>query len=359
MGNIDSNLTVINNTKQDIVSTSAYSCANFDWRGNNRPDRNFQGYKIKAKGGSITQSAVLRKQAKHCPFNMKLTFSDGTVDEFRIHQKHVVGCCAGFNHMRRSHDIVYHTVNRNTLVITVKNTSQQLQNEKAEEKNKEGEALMKQKQHEAAMKKFDEALGLANQAATTNKVKKNKSQACNEFGKACLQQGCDLEADVKQDKSKEAQGKFDQAKRMFQQAISLSNVAEYQKNMNLVNLKIEGNRLFNEANDLEQAAFTLFKNGASDNSVAQNKYKEGLEKYKEAVKKFEAGAKIDPSKFDDSVTIANECVTEVAKVIDNIDQAELNNNVGKMNADEEKKEESKDDQVVDTSFIQQVDGAEN
>ena len=121
-------------------------------------------------------------------------------------------------------------------------------------------------------------------------------------------------------------------------------------------MKIAGNRLFNDANDLEQEAFKLFESG---NDLAQDKYKETLLKYKEAMKKFEQGAKIDQGSFDDSIKIAGEHISDVNKVIDNIDQAELSKNIGKVNVDDEKKEKNEVENVVNTNLFQQVDGVYN
>ena len=208
MGTVESHIQVINSTDKDIVNTIVDRCVNYDWVGNNRPDRNFQGFRISARGGSVSQRASLNKPASNCPFNMTLVFSDGSVDKFRIHQKYVIGCCAEFSHSEKSHNITYDK-SGNTLVIKVTNTQQQLQNQKAEEKNREGEVTMRMKQYEAAMRIFDEALGLANQNSTINNIKTNKSKTSNEFGKECLQKAWDLEANAAEDKSQEAQRKFE------------------------------------------------------------------------------------------------------------------------------------------------------
>ena len=355
----ETQIRIINNTRQEIVNTHVYGVDNYDWDGNSRPDHNLQGLRISQGGGTVQRRLEVNYHARNCPFNITFSYSDGTVDEFRINQKHAIGWCdLNFQSIRKSHDTWFWRDGDKTLVVQFHNTEQQvqtqLQNDRAEERNKEGNAAINQKRYEAAMKKFDEAASLTNQSSTRSNIQHNKSRACNEFGKECLQKAWDAEADDTQDKSQEAQSKFDQARSLFQQARNLYNSTEYQKNFNLVNLKIEGNRLFNAANELEKEAFKLFDKEKSDNSAAQNKYREALVKYEQAVKKFEEGSKID-GKFGDSLKIARELVQDVNKAIDNINQAELNTNIGQVKIDDEKQEKRENDEAVNTNLHEEVD----
>ncbi|KAJ3665561.1 hypothetical protein Zmor_001052 [Zophobas morio] len=343
MGTIESYLKVVNNTNQDIIDTSVSSCDNYDWDENCRPDRNFQHQNIPARGGSVSQRLEVKRNASHCPFNMVLTFADSTVDKFRIHQKHVFGCCAGFNHMQRAHDITFSVSNENqpTLIIQIANTNQQVQNEEAEKKNREGEVALETKDYETAIKKFNEALNLNSQDSVSNKIKSNKSQAFNQWGEELLQKIGDLEADITDDKSQEIQDTLNEALKLFQNAEALSNSPKYQHNLTLVNLKIEGNRIFNEANEMEKEAFVIFDNGGGDIVAARNNYKDALVKFQEALKKFEDGLQLDRDKFEDCVNIARAHIEEVNQMIDDIERIGLNDRTsgqGNIEKDEIKTE---------------------
>ncbi|KAJ3642925.1 hypothetical protein Zmor_025672 [Zophobas morio] len=351
MGTIESYLKVVNNTNQDIIDTLVSSCDDHDWDANCRPDKNFQHQKIPAQGGSVSQRLELNKTASHCPFNMVLTFADGTADKFRIHQKHAFGCCPGFNHMERAHDITYSVSNENkpTLIIKIANTDQQAQNEEAEEKNREGEVALEAKNYETAIKKFDEALNLATQDSVSSKIKSSKSQAFNQFGEELLQKVWDLEADITEDKSQEIQDMLNQALKLFQDAEALSNSPKYRQNLTLVSLKIEGTRIFNEANDLEKEAFGMFDNGGGDSVAARNNYQEALVKFQEALKKFEEAMQLDPDKFEDCVSIARGHIEEVNKMIDDIERVGLNDFSGQEAEDDEMTTEDED--RIDVTLI--------
>ncbi|RZC32820.1 TPR 11 domain containing protein [Asbolus verrucosus] len=277
---------------------------------------------------------------------MTLTFQDGTVDAFRVHQKHAVKCCIGFSHFTKCHDISV-TKEGNLLTVTIKNTKEQLNNEKAERLKKEGEAAMKQKQFEAAIKKYDEALSLANKSQTIDAIKSDKAAARNEQGRSSLQKGWDLENVTTEDKSQEAKNQFNKAQSMFEQAESLKHTSEQENNLKITKIKIEGNRLFNEANQLEMEAFKLFQEAKESKfldgyATSQNKYKEVLDKYKAAKEKFDEGLKMKETKFDVCSQIASEHIKEILKVINDINKVELKHNFNQVNVEVEE-EENKDD----------------
>ena len=301
-------LQIINNSFTDVTKTSVFGVSDFHWAGNCRPDRTFQDVAIPAKT-SAERRFALKKQAPECPFTMTLTFRNGKIDTFYINQKYTVGGCANFKHSTQTHDLFYKRVNCK-LVITIENTQNQIVNQRANERNQQGETALRQKKYDEAIQFFDKALGLAKEDSTISAVKKNKGNACNQLGKEVLQNAFDLEKEESEDKSEEAQSKFNQAKSLFQQAISLHNSSDYQKNLNVVNLKIDGNRLFNEGNQIDKEAYKLFDDDKGDNRRAQDKYEEALIKYEGAITKFEEGAKID-SRFNDSKTVVNTFTADV------------------------------------------------
>ncbi|KAJ3665562.1 hypothetical protein Zmor_001053 [Zophobas morio] len=349
---IDSNIEIINNTYQDITNTRCYDTL-FDTNNTNiqtRPYHTLQNLRISAIGGRIERHEDFDHFSSAVPFIIVLTFMDGSTDEFRLGAR-LLGN-PEFDHLRGSDHITCYRSGIEKITIKVENTAQQIENHRAEEKNKEGAAALKQKQFEVAMKKFDEGLKSANQTSTINVIKKNKSRACSELGKKLLQEAWDVESDDKNDRSQEAKSKFDQARSLFQAAQNLWASSEYQQNLKIVDLKIDGNRLFNEANELEKEAFKYFESGKDDNTSAKNKYKEALLKYKQAVQKFEEGAKLD-NKFGESVNIANEFVQEVKKVVDDIETTELKSRINKVNIDEGKTD--KNEQVTDTMLQEQID----
>ncbi|RZC33859.1 TPR 11 domain containing protein, partial [Asbolus verrucosus] len=361
MGSIHTRLRIVNNTNTDIINTSVSGIDNYDWDGGSRPDHNFNGVFIRSKCSEERREEVNRN-ARHCPFTMTLNFRNGNVDTFRIHQKQAIGCCDGFKHIRKSHDITYERIENNLLKITIENTEKQLQNEKAERLKKEGEAAMKQKQYEAATKKYDEALRLANESQTINSLKADKATACYEQGKSSLQEGWDLENDTTGDKSQEAEKQFSEAQSMFQQAENLRHTLEQEKSLKITNIKIDGNRLFNEANELEKEAFTLFQEAREskvfdDYTTSQNKYKEALNKYESAKEKFDEGMKMSDNKFEVCSEITDEHIKEVTKVIDAIDRVELNHNINQVNVEEEQKETELENPNINSNFEKQIDMA--
>ncbi|RZC33848.1 TPR 11 domain containing protein [Asbolus verrucosus] len=355
MGSIHTKLRIVNNTNTDIINTSVWGVDNYDWDGDSRPDHNFSGVFIGSKSSEERREEV-NKSANHCPFTISLQFRNGTVDTFRIHQRHAIGCCAGFQHIRRSHNIYYNTSEGNVLTVTIENTEQQLQNERAEQLKKEGEAEMKQKQYEAAVKKYNEALRLANESQTINSLMANKAAAYNEQGKFSLQKGWDLENDATEDKSQEARNQFRQAQLMFQQAENLRHTSEYEDNLRITNIKIEGNSLYNEANDLEKEAFKLFQEAKKSNIFedAQNKYKEALNLYKAAKEKFDEGLKMNENKFDVCSKIANKQIEEVLKVIVNIKNVELVYNFKKLNVKNQEEKNGGNIERPNTNVQKQV-----
>jgi tetratricopeptide (TPR) repeat protein len=359
MGTVQSqsivDVVVTNDSNTDISTISVSSVDDFDWAGG-RPYQ-FNGVFI-GVNKIVGRRLAINPFASHCPFNMTLHFRNGDIDTFRIH---AVGCCGGFQHIQKSHNIYYER-GHEKIMIKIENTKEQLQNERAEERNKEGQVAMRKKQYETAIKKFDEALKLAHKSSTITSIKDNKNEACNKHGESLLQKAWELEADKTQDKSQEAQNMFVAAKDMFQQAGIVKHTSEQQENLNLASMKVEGNELFNKAIEVEKAAFEVFEtarksNENDDYKAAENKYKEALNTYEAAKKKFDEGSKIESEKFGDCAQLTNDRIEDVKKVLNGIDKIELTCNISKVAIEERQKEEMKSQVGINRKIQEQVDVA--
>lgn len=119
MGNsIHTRLRINNHTSSDIVRTWITDVCDYDWDGVSRPDNNMQNRYIPISG-SIEEREEVNARASNCPFRMGAVFSDGREICFRIHQKHAIGCCPGFQHERSvGVNICYNTFGLNGLEIT-------------------------------------------------------------------------------------------------------------------------------------------------------------------------------------------------------------------------------------------------
>ncbi|RZC33804.1 hypothetical protein BDFB_012042 [Asbolus verrucosus] len=135
MGTIQTRLRIVNNTDTDIVNTSVSGINEHDWDEYFRPDNNFSGIFIESKT-FVERREELKPNASRCAFTMTLTFQDGSVDTFVMHQKYAIDCCPGFLHIAKSHNIFYERDNENLLKITVENTREQLEQKRKAEKDK-------------------------------------------------------------------------------------------------------------------------------------------------------------------------------------------------------------------------------
>jgi tetratricopeptide (TPR) repeat protein len=357
MGTTHTRLQVINNTNTDIINISVSSVNGFDWIGDYRPDLTFNGVSIDAKHSEERQLA-LKRTARYCPFNMTLHFRNGNVDTYRIHQKYAVGCCPGFEHIQKSHNIYYGKVDRR-IIIKIENTEQQLQNEEAEKLNKEGIVAMAKKQHETAIKKFEKALKFAHDSFTINSIINNKYEAYTKQRKSLLQKGRQLEADKAQDMSQEAENMCVVTKDMLQQVGILKHTSKEQENLNHASIKVEGNKLFNKAVELETAACEKLKtaeksNENDDYKAARNIYKEVSNMYKAAKKKFDEGSKIDSEKFGACSQFANDHIEDLMRDLDRIDTIIFTCNMDKATMEEKKKEEMDSQVLINMKLQQQV-----
>jgi hypothetical protein len=139
MGTVQSQSIVVvvitNYSNTDITNISVSSVDDFDWDGG-RPYQ-FNGVFIGANK-IVGRRLAINPSGSHCPFNMTLHYRNGNIDTFRIH---AMGCCGGFQHIQKSHNIYYERGDKK-IMIKIENTKEQLENERAEEQNKEGQVAM-------------------------------------------------------------------------------------------------------------------------------------------------------------------------------------------------------------------------
>ena len=303
----------INQSDQDIINSKCYygTVKNHTAR-----VQNLEGLRISSNGTTVREEASLQLFLG-CSFYMTLSFSNGTTDEFRISlpSKETVD----FSYLEGSHCVTCNRSSASKVSIKIENNQEEQDDEKAKGLNKEGEIAIEQKQYEAALKIFEEALNLAKQDLTVDDIEKNKGRTCNQFGKECLERAWDLERDITED-MEEVEDMFVKAKYLFQEAQTLGALSHHQ-DFEVINLKIAGNRLFKEASELDKEASRTCGSGESEKTVALNKYKEALVKYEAAAEKFEQGVKID-SKFNNSLKIANDHAQDVKKILEDINKVE-------------------------------------
>jgi tetratricopeptide (TPR) repeat protein len=340
MGTVHASLQVVNNTDTDITTISVSSVDGFDWKDHSSPDLIFKGVSIGAKRSEERQLAM-KRIANHCPFNMTLHFRNGNIDIFRIHQKYAVrNCRSGFQHIQRSHDISYKKEDRK-LIIIIENTEQQLQNEQAKERSKEGQIAMGEKQYETAIKKFDEALKLAHESSTISSIKNNKSEALNKEGESLVQKARLLKGDMTQ----EIQNILLGAKDLFKQAGNLRATNEQQENLKYVSIIIEGNEDLNKALKMEKAASEASEAATNSNKIgdyktAEEKYEEALKKCEAAKEKFDEGSKIHSEKFVAFSELIDDHFEGVKKKLDRIREKELRFNMSTAHLEKDKVEEN-------------------
>ncbi|XP_044260843.1 uncharacterized protein LOC123008876 [Tribolium madens] len=113
----ETHLKVTNATKTDIIATAVSGTDPFDWENKLGPAGNFQGVKILA-GQSVERREEVNRSASNCPFNMKLIFSDGTIDDYGINQKFAIGKAKPDFHHTGPHLVSYDQQNK-YVIITV------------------------------------------------------------------------------------------------------------------------------------------------------------------------------------------------------------------------------------------------
>ncbi|EEZ97406.1 hypothetical protein TcasGA2_TC011235 [Tribolium castaneum] len=107
-------LQLVNKSRCDIIDATMSSMDKFDWL---MAGPLFDREHI-SSNSSQERNASLNKMATHCPFEMTLIFSDGTVDKFRMHQKFPFDGCSGFQHFIGPHTITFSS-SENKVIITV------------------------------------------------------------------------------------------------------------------------------------------------------------------------------------------------------------------------------------------------
>nr|XP_015839377.1 PREDICTED: uncharacterized protein LOC107398726 isoform X2 [Tribolium castaneum] len=108
-------LQLVNRSRSDIIDATMSSMDKFDWfMAGPLFDRPYI-----PSNSSQERSATLNTTAAHCPFEMTLIFSDGTMDKFRMHQKFPFDGCPGFQHFNGPHVITF-ACSENRVIITIR-----------------------------------------------------------------------------------------------------------------------------------------------------------------------------------------------------------------------------------------------
>ncbi|RZC42633.1 protein FAM173B [Asbolus verrucosus] len=430
-----------NLTNQDITATTVYDVDSFDFGATLRPDRVFAGAAIPS-GSCLERTIELNSIASNCPFAVKMSFRNGATDAFKVNAKCAYdGTDPNFRHLVKSHHVFCKkSAGSRILEIVVQHTEAQMRNQRAEQLNREGDALLaagryheasiklleaaqkanqddtkaairrtrlqldgakgsdvdkraeglndegmqllkenkyqraigkfdeglkiaknvytvslieynlrtvrdakanqdakklnqeglllkKNNQNETALQKFDEALRIAIDPTLVNSIKINKADVLNIEGRTALESAWSAETSLP-DRTEEAIHQFAKAKFLFEQAESLRHNPECRNDLDIVNIKVEGNKFFNAALQLESEGSSLVdksvkSESSADCKMAREKYQEAWNNYKEAKKKFEEGLKKGDVKFELSLTATNEALHGIQNVLNELEKAEL------------------------------------
>ncbi|KAJ3651319.1 hypothetical protein Zmor_017369 [Zophobas morio] len=184
----------------------------------------------------------------------------------------------------------------------IENTVKTIQNEEAKKLVKQAK---KQSSYQLALECLNRAKTLANQTDTIDSITNEESRVYSLYGDTLFAEGVNLEKIMQ---SKEAQSKFDKAMTVF----ALVQGKEGQDKLNLVKLKINGNKNFNEGVEFENEAAILEK---GRRKTALN---EALGKYREAREDFVEGVGQREEYFCESVQVVDERIEEVAVAVNDL-----------------------------------------
>ncbi|KAJ3651309.1 hypothetical protein Zmor_017359 [Zophobas morio] len=278
MGTTSSTIKIVNDTSTDIVNTSVYDFDSFDFVKSNDPSSNLNGLSINAKR-SVERIVDLFSPASHCPVTVTLTFKDKSEDTFRIDLKYAEGCCARFDHSRRSHKMS-HTLDNKKIIVTIENTAEQNKNEEAEESLRRARQAMRRRLYDQALDHLCHAKNLASKADIVREIRSEESEVYSSYGDSMFEEGLFME---RTERFQSAEGKFSSAKSFFQRSLKLVYSGETQEKIRFSELKISGNKSTNTAKELENDASVMVEN--EEYETALDKYEAALRKYKEAKRK--------------------------------------------------------------------------
>ncbi|KAJ3651310.1 hypothetical protein Zmor_017360 [Zophobas morio] len=194
----------------------------------------------------------------------------------------------------------------------IENTTQQQHNEEAKALIKEAKKATKQNLYDFALEHLKSAKILTNQPDTLTKIENEESNVCSLYGKSVFEDGLELE---KKGHSERAQSKFKKAKTWFQRAKESVSSNELQQDLQLVGLKLSGDRSSAEAVTLKDEGVEKVKKENYDSAL--DRYVAALAKYKEAKEKYKEGAGCRKEYFSNSLKLINEQIEQIKVTIRN------------------------------------------
>ncbi|KAJ3651314.1 hypothetical protein Zmor_017364 [Zophobas morio] len=290
MGTTSSTIKFVNDTSTDIVNISGSDSNGFD------------SMKITRRSSSLDCLII---HTNSSPVIFTLTFKDKSEDIFRIDLKYAVGCCAQFNHIKKSHEMSYRLDDKK-IIITIKNTAEQNKNEEAEESLRSARQAMRRRLYDQALDHLSHAKNLASKADIVSEIRSEESEVYSSYGDSMFEEGLSME---RTERFQAAEGKFSSAKSFFQRSLKLVYSGETREKIRLSELKISGNRSTNTAKELENDASVMVEN--EEYETALDKYEAALRKYKEAKRKFEEGRRSRDVYFSDSVKATEDRIGQV------------------------------------------------
>jgi tetratricopeptide (TPR) repeat protein len=193
--------------------------------------------------------------------------------------------------------------------VTLKNS---IFDAKAAALNEWGNTLVKIDDFDDAIKKFEEAMNLTTNAKMKSKyelnMKRLKARKLSDEAQDVWEQGWEEEEEGDVDQATES---FKKAQKLFTKAFAIDNVNQENKHwIQMCNLKLEGNQIFNQAFKLQKQANLLQCDG---------KYQEALRKYQQAENHFLEGFEHSKDmKFKACVDFVKTSIEKLEKITNNL-----------------------------------------
>lgn len=424
-----------NLTNCDISSIHVYDFDNFDFGANLRPDKVFNGKKVAAKG-CLEKTIELSTISFQCPFTTRIMYENELEDIFRMNYKYMFdNSNPNFKYLRKSHDINYKQTGPRVIELIITNTEEQIEDQKAEEListgcklmkcgkyteasvkfleasqkatqestiltlkksteqlktvkeetdvdnraktlNNEGLELLKSNHYNDALRRFGEALKLAQNEETLTLVEDNfriaKEAKVNQDAKKLNQAGLQLKRQnqieaaimkfdealtigldlnllnsIKRNKaetliieaektlqeawledSEEAIHKFAKSKYLFEESEILKPEPETKQKIRIIESKTLGDRFFNAALQFEREASrmidkTLKTRKSQDCKTAKDKFESAWKHYKKAKEKYKEGREKGDENFDRCLEMTDIALAGVEKILNELEKTEL------------------------------------
>ncbi|EFA04834.1 hypothetical protein TcasGA2_TC014884 [Tribolium castaneum] len=166
-------LRIRNLSNSDISSLCVYDFDSFDFGTLLRPDKVFNGKSVPVKG-CLERTIELSTISSKCPFTTRIQYQNGLEDVFRLNYKHIFDDSdPNFNYLNKSHDITCNKTGPRVVELIIRNTEEQIEDQKAEKLISDGCKLMKCGKYTEASVKFLEASQKANQETTILSLRKS------------------------------------------------------------------------------------------------------------------------------------------------------------------------------------------